>query len=268
MQCIVSKFGGSSLATGLRFLNAAGIVRADRRRKLIVVSAPGRRFAGDEKMTDMLLRFARTHDEKDFSPIRTRFTDIGRAVDQDISKTLEIVKTGILRFKDENYTVSRGEYLSARIMARILDFDFIDAASCIRFRDDGILNEAATRSALTACFDPERGAVLPGFYGAFADGRICIFPRGGSDITGAWAAAAVNAVLYENWTDVNGVYDKDPAQGDARLFSSLTYGEMRRLCALGATVLHVDCLSPVEKSGIPIWVKNSFCPNAGGTVIS
>lgn len=267
MPLIVAKFGGTSLATGIRFLHIARLVRENPFRKLVVVSAPGKRFAGDAKVTDLLLRFARLKDEEDWARVAARFSGIASAVGQDLSAALDQTRESILRFDDEAYAASRGECLAARIMARLLDFDFVDAASCVRFGPDGNLDASQTESALRAAFDPERGAVLPGFYGATPRGRICLLPRGGSDITGALAARALRASVYENWTDVDGVYDRDPADKNAQILSRLDYQRMRELCAQGACVLHADSLAPVEAAGIPVHVRNSFSPQKAGTWI-
>ena len=264
MPFICAKFGGTSLATGKRFLNVARIVRSSHERRLIVVSAPGRRFDGDEKVTDLLLKYFRTRSEEVWREIRARFDGILGA---DAARAMDRARESILEFDSEDYALSRGEYLSARAMARLLDFDFVDAASCVRMDKNGRILMRETEEAIRAVFDPARGAVIPGFYGADEAGCVRVFPRGGSDITGAVCARAIGARLYENWTDVDGVYDRNPSEPGARLLNALSFDGMRDLVRRGAQVLHPDSLAPVEEKGIPVRVRNTFRPSAPGTWI-
>ncbi len=267
MPLYVSKFGGTSLADGRCFLKVASIVRQSPHRRVVVVSAPGRRFAGDEKVTDLLYAFA-GGDASAWARAADRFLEISRFLNIDARGLIKNEEAHIAAGADVKYIASIGEYLSARILARALGFAFIDAAECVRITD-GRADERATIALMREAIDPNRGSVIPGFYGSDESGARAVFPRGGSDITGAYAARAMSASLYENWTDVDGVYDEDPAEcASARLLARISYNDMKKLCERGACVVHKDCLPPVEQAGIPILVKNTFNPDAEGTYIA
>ena len=214
MPFICAKFGGTSLATGKRFLNVARIVRSSHERRLIVVSAPGRRFDGDEKVTDLLLKYFRTRSEEVWREIRARFDGILGA---DAARAMDRARESILEFDSEDYALSRGEYLSARAMARLLDFDFVDAASCVRMDEGGRILVRETEEAIRSVFDPARGAVIPGFYGADRAGRVRAFPRGGSDITGAGCARAIGSAVYSDEDELARQAPEAPPQTDAGL---------------------------------------------------
>ncbi len=268
MPFIVCKFGGSSLATGDRFLSVRDIVRSDPSRRAIVVSAPGRRSGTDEKVTDLLIRHFETGDGAAWRAVEARFLEIGETIGQDAAPLLRETREAILRKASAAFAAGRGEYLSARLLAQLLGFRFIDAADCVRFSEYGAFDRAATRREMLHCLCGEP-FVLPGFYGADAANRAFVFPRGGGDITGALVAASLGADVYENWTDVDGVYDRDPAVDPrARRQRRLTYDQMEALAAAGANVLHPDSLRPAREKGIPLHVRSSFLPQACGTWIS
>ncbi len=268
MPFIVCKFGGSSLAAGDRFLRVRDIVRGDPARRAVVVSAPGRRGGADEKITDRLIRYAQTGDEAQWRAVETRFREIGETIGQDAAPLLWETREAIHQRGSEAFAAGRGEYLSARLLARLLGFRFVDAADCVRFSEGGALDRAATRREMLRCLCGEP-FVLPGFYGADALGRAFVLPRGGGDITGALVAASLGADVYENWTDVDGVYDRDPAADPrARRQRRLTYEQMEALADAGARVLHPDSLRPAREAQIPVHVRSSFLPQAGGTWIA
>lgn len=255
MGLIVCKFGGTSLADAAQMEAVRQIVRRDSRRRLIVASAPGRRFPGDAKITDLLIA-------GEIGRAKARLQRLASDVGAEIS----------LRLPPDaptEFTVSRGEACCAQILAQLLQFDYVDAAEVIRFRSDKTLDSAATAEAIRRLLLPGRRAVIPGFYGALPDGSIHTLPRGGSDTTGALIAAALKAELYENFTDVPGLFDCDPARfPDARPVRCASCDEVRLLAHCGAGVLHEDALTPVQQSGVPIRLCSTFRPDLPGTLIA
>ncbi len=264
---IVAKFGGTSLSTAERFSHAASILRADSNRRYVVVSAPGKRSAGDVKITDLLYRFARSGLPEDLNPVEERFAEIARELDIHMDLSGEFAA---LREKphSEDYFASRGEYLSAKIMAAYLGWPFVDCAECVFFNEEGQLDLIKTQHSLFERLRRLPNAVLPGFYGSMPDRKIHTFTRGGSDITGALVAAAMDAQVYENWTDVDGMLAADPKiVPQAASLKAISYRELRELAYRGASVLHEDSVVPVRRSGIPIHICNTFHPKAEGTWI-
>ena len=267
-NCIVCKFGGTSLSCGANFRRVRDVVRRDPRRRYIVVSAPGKRFPGDVKITDRLLAASAETGEA-----RSRLLDPVHVVFRSIAEELNLgsVEDDLQALdaaagKGQSAAASRGEWLCARLAARYLNLPFRDADGLFFFRD-GILDESRTAEALRLL--PEEGAVIPGFYGSDEAGNIVTFPRGGSDVTGALIAAALSASLYENWTDVSGFYSADPALvPESAPIPHLDYRQAELFCRLGAKVLQADCVSHAAKAGIPILVKNTFAPDEPGTLIS
>lgn len=270
----VCKFGGTSLADCAAIENVVNIVRADGERRYIVVSAPGKRNKGDDKITDLLYRCAdeanRTGDCPTFSLIETRYKDIaaGLKVDVDIEGALSQIKQRIIASKgDRDYAASRGEYLNALIVAAKLGFEFVDAADIIKFTGKGVFDSEYTDDLASQKLKSIEYAVIPGFYGSTPDG-IKTFSRGGSDITGSIIARAANADLYENWTDVDGFLTADPRIVDnPQLIEMLSFRELRELSYMGASVLHSEAVFPVRKANIPIEIKNTFHPERSGTKI-
>lgn len=264
---IVAKFGGTSLAAAEQFRRAAQIIRANPDRRYVVVSAPGKRSSGDVKVTDLLYCFHESGADADFEPIRQRFLEIVEQLELELDLSADFDEMR-RPHRHADYLASRGEYLSARIMAAYLGWDFVDAKNCIVFDDSGQLDLPATRHALLAHLRGRSHAVLPGFYGALPNGEIRTFTRGGSDISGALVASAVNARVYENWTDVDGMLVTDPhIVPHATVLHAITYRELRELAYWGATVLHEDSVLPVRQSGIPIHICNTFSPDAPGSWI-
>ena len=275
MQPIVVKFGGSSLATAAQFEKVAAIVRENPARRYVVASAPGKRFSGDTKVTDLLYRL---YDEAaagaDFSmtlgEIRQRFADIITALglQADLSEDFAAIEAHLRAKPQRDYMASRGEYLNAKLLAAYLGFRFVDAAEMVVFRADGSFDAAATNTAIGHALVSVERAVIPGFYGARADGTVQTFSRGGSDVTGSIVARAVDAGLYENWTDVSGVLAADPRiVENPHIIDYITYRELRELSYMGASVLHEDAVFPVRQAGIPINIRNTNRPGDPGTFI-
>ncbi len=275
MRIKVTKFGGSSLADAEHFRQVAKIVHADPDRRFVIVSAPGKRFSADTKVTDMLyscyekIRKGENIDEL-FAEICQRYNDIieGLGLDFNISGALEYVKNAMLHHSGRDFAASRGEYLNGLIMAKYLGFDFIDAENVIYFKGDGTFDEEKTNEELRKELKKHRYAVIPGFYGIMPNGTIKTFSRGGSDITGAIVARAAEADLYENWTDVSGFMMADPRIiENPCTIDTITYRELRELSYMGATVLHDESIFPVRYAGIPINIKNTNAPEDKGTMI-
>ena len=276
LECIVTKFGGSSLANDEQFRKVRSILELEPTRLYLVPSAPGKRYPTDEKVTDLLYlcheRSAQGESFEDlFVKIRERYLSIARNLHLkvDIEGALAEVHDGIAGGKGRDWCASRGEYLCGLLVADYLGWRFVDAADGIRFRDDGTLDDEKTQELLSALLGDGQPAVVPGFYGARADGEVVTFSRGGSDITGALVARAVGADVYENWTDVSGFLMADPRiiDGPAEI-SSITYKELRELSHMGASVLHEDAMFPVHRAGIPTNIRNTNKPYHPGTLIS
>ena len=271
----VTKFGGSSLASAEQFKKVASIVLADKTRRYVVPSAPGKRHKQDTKITDMLYQcYEETAKKGEISPvfedIKERYSSIieGLELDLDLEKDFEIIKLSFLARAGRDYAASRGEYLNGKILAKYLSFDFIDAAEVIFFNNDGSFDAEKTNDVLSERLKNSDYAVIPGFYGVMPNDTIKTFSRGGSDITGAIVARAASADEYENWTDVSGFMIADPRIVDnPKSIDVITYRELRELSYMGATVLHEDAIFPVKKAGIPIHIKNTNAPDDEGTLI-
>ena len=269
-------FGGSSLSDAGQFQKVAAIVREDPARRFVVVSAPGKRFSGDDKITDLLYRCAALADLREdfaapFALIRDRFLSIERELglaEVHMGQALDDIEAALRSGRvSRDFVASRGEYLCARLMSVFLGAPMVDAADLIRFRADGKLDMGATERCC-AGLRAMPLAVIPGFYGSMPDGSIRTFSRGGSDITGAIIARMVGASEYENWTDVDGFMMADPRiVPEARTMHAVSYEELRELSYMGASVLHEDSIFPVRQARIPIHVLNTNRPEAGGTWI-
>ena len=272
----VAKFGGSSVADGIQLAKLKHITEADPDIKYIVVSAPGKRFDKDSKLTDLLYA-CKVHIENNlpydqlFQAIKDRFNainlhlDTGLDLEEDYNYIIKKMEDGC----SEDYLASRGEYLNAKVVAKYLGFDFVDAKEFICFDERGELLEEETNESLGAELAKHEKAVVPGFYGTNPDGKIKTFSRGGSDVTGSLVARAVKADMYENWTDVSGFLVADPRIVDnPKPIGHITYTELRELSYMGASVLHEDAIYPVRAAGIPITIKNTNKPEDPGTVIT
>ena len=271
----VVKFGGSSLASAEQFKKVGEIIRADKSRKYVIPSAPGKRFKEDTKVTDMLygcyaLAESGKSYKKELAAIENRYQEIieGLGLQLSLEQEFAVIEKNFKDRAGSNYAASRGEYLNGIIMANYLGFSFIDAATVIFFREDGSLDEEKTDEVLSARLAECETAVVPGFYGSLPDGSVKTFSRGGSDITGSIVAKAAKVDVYENWTDVSGFLIADPRIIDKpEGIEVITYKELRELSYMGATVLHEDAIFPVRQQGIPINIRNTNAPEDSGTWI-
>jgi aspartate kinase len=271
---ITCKFGGTSLADAQNIRIMETIVRADPGRRFVVPSAPGKRFDADKKVTDLLYAWhgiaAQGLDPAEPKRIiRNRFEELAAelAVDIDIAALLDEIETRAPHETTPDYMASRGEYLNGRLVAALLEAEFVDPAECIRFTNSGDF-DPATYELLGARLAGDGLYVVPGFYGALPDGRIKTFSRGGSDVTGAIVARATGSDLYENWTDVPGFLMADPRIVEKpRRIDEVTYQELRELSYMGATVLHDEAIYPVREPGIPIQIRSTREPENKGTLI-
>ena len=271
----VVKFGGSSLASAEQFKKVGDIIRAEESRRYVVPSAPGKRFSGDTKVTDMLYQcYDVAEAGKDIKTlidaIKARYDEIidGLGLDLSLDQEFDVIKTNFKNKAGRDYAASRGEYLNGIIMANYLGYEFIDAADVIFFNDEGKFDDKKTNKVLSKRLEKVERAVIPGFYGAMPDGTIKTFSRGGSDLTGSIVAKAAKVDMYENWTDVSGFMITDPRIiPNPKTIEAITYKELRELSYMGATVLHEDAIFPIRKEGIPINIRNTNAPQDKGTLI-
>ena len=263
------------MADGITMLRVRRIIESDAARRYVVVSAPGKRFSGDIKVTDLLYE---TYDNvalrgetgESFAKICERYRGIVSelGLEMDIDGLLAETERDILKEASPDFCASRGEYLSARIMSQLWGVPFIDARDVVKFGPDGRLDGEKTYSLLAAALKGKKRAVVSGFYGSDADGNVRTFSRGGSDISGAIVARAAGAGLYENWTDVSGFLACDPRIVDNPMpIHTISYKELRELSYMGANVLHSESIFPVREADIPICIKNTFRPEDEGTEI-
>ncbi|NCB32178.1 MAG: aspartate kinase, partial [Clostridia bacterium] len=260
----VVKFGGSSLADAGQFKRVKDIILKEAQRAVVVVSAPGKRFGDDNKITDLLylchahLKYGVSY-EGIFCMIEERFNQIkeGCGLSTDLASEFAHIRSQMHKNMSIDYLVSRGEYLTAKLMADYLGFSFVDATEWVRFGYDGKLDADKSEASLAAMFKEKSRMVLPGFYGALPDGNVRVMSRGGSDITGSLAAAAVDAGVYENWTDVSGLLVADPRIVKSEPIERLSYKELRELSYMGAAVLHEDAIYPARIANIPINIRNT-----------
>jgi len=275
MALKVAKFGGSSLADASQFRKVAAIVKSCSERRYVVPSAPGKRFGSDTKVTDMLYKcyddVQRGIDfDSAFAGIKARFDEIISDLSLDLSLEEEyaVIKNNFASDCGRDYAASRGEYLNGIILAKFVDFPFVDAADVVFFTEQGTLDGERSYQAVADMAAKYEYAVIPGFYGRAFDGKIKTFSRGGSDISGSIVARGVNASLYENWTDVSGFLVADPRIVEKpQVIDVVTFRELRELSYMGATVLHEDAIFPVRAAGIPINIKNTNSPEDPGTMI-
>lgn len=275
MERIVAKFGGSSVADAAQFKKVAGIMTADPRRKILVVSAPGKRHANEAKITDLLylchdMAAMATSINEPFGLIADRFTAI--AADLGIASALPALLDALRRELDRgcsrDFAVSRGEYLCARLMAEYLGAEFVDPADHIVILANGCVDPASYASLGRRLADGETMHVMAGFYGRDQHGEIMTFSRGGSDISGAIAARAAGAVLYENWTDTSGFLMADPRIVEQpATIEEISFREVREMSYMGATVFHDEAILPVREANIPISIRNTNRPEDRGTRI-
>ncbi|MBP5260856.1 MAG: aspartate kinase [Clostridiales bacterium] len=286
----IAKFGGTSLANAFQIQKVCNIVLSDDERKVIVVSAPGKRTKDDIKVTDLLIDVAKTRIAgEDYSkPLQNvfdRFKEI--AEELDVVSVLPNIEKAIKDVADAEIhdnvayldsVKAMGEDSSARIVAAYLNStghkaEYCNPKECGLFLEHndmgkGVILDESYDNLSTLRKDEETIYVFPGFYGYSKSGQIITFSRGGSDITGSILAAALKADVYENWTDVDSVYAVNPSLvSNPFPIREITYDEMRELAYAGFTVLHEDALFPVYVRGIPINIKNTNNPSANGTWI-
>lgn len=272
----VCKFGGSSLSDEGEFAKVKKIIESDPSRKVVVVSALGKRNSLDNKISDLLyLTYQHLKYHVDwhelFDEIKRRYLKIEKDLgisanlEQEIQGIEEKLTAGTI---SEEELVSRGEYLSAKLVSAYLGFAFVDSASLIHFDYDGKVNEKETLLSIASAHQSNPKLVVPGFYGSYPNGRIALFSRGGSDVTGSYMAKGVHADLYENWTDVSGFYMADPKIiQDPMKIREISYVELRELSYMGANVIHEETIIPLQDEEIPLEILNTNHPEEGGTLI-
>ena len=272
----VAKFGGSSVADGIQLTKTKQIIEQDPDRKFIVVSAPGKRFDSDNKITD-LLYLCKTHIDHNlpydqvFQVVADRYmaVKLNLGVDVDLMAHLDEIRETLKKNPTADYIASRGEYLNAVLIAAFLGYDFVDAAGLIKFDAKGRLLIEDTDKALKEELEKHENAVIPGFFGSTPDGNIKTFSRGGSDITGSLVARAIGADVYENWTDVSGFLMADPRiVKNPKQIANVSYKELRELSYMGASVLHEDAIYPARMANVPINIRNTNKPEDPGTMIT
>lgn len=271
----VAKFGGSSVAGAEQFKKVKSIVEADPDIKVVVISAAGKRSSGDHKLTDLLylchahLSYGVPCDDI-IHTIEQRLREIRDELGLgfDVGAEMEKLEKSMSKDMSADELVSRGEYFTSRLMADYLGFQFVDAADCVFFSFDGQIERDKTYEAIAAACEKYGKIVLPGFYGRLPNGRIKVMTRGGSDISGALAAAAIDADVYENWTDVSGILMADPRiVKEPQPIEKITYAELRELAFMGASVLHEESVLPVKEKGIALNIRNTNRPEDPGTII-
>ena len=271
----VAKFGGSSVAGAEQFQKVRDIVLSDPARRVVVTSAAGKRNAEDHKLTD-LLYLCHAHLTYGVScgdivaSIRSRFAEIrdSLGLTYDVEGEFDALAARLNRDTSVDELVSRGEYFTSKLMAEYLGYRFVDAADCVFFGFDGQIDREKTYAAIRAAMEEYGSILIPGFYGKLPTGKIKTMTRGGSDITGALAAAAVDADVYENWTDVSGILMADPRIVDNPApIAKITYAELQELAFMGASVLHEDSILPVKEKGIALNIRNTNRPEDAGTMI-
>ena len=271
----VVKFGGSSLANAEQFKKVGDIIRSEESRRYVVPSAPGKRYSGDTKVTDLLYAcYDKAAAGADFTgilnEIKERFYEIikGLKIELSLEEEFRQIETDFKAQAGAEYAASRGEFLNGKVMAAYLGYEFVDAATVIRFDKNGNFDADKTDKLLAKRLQKCEKAVIPGLYGGMEDGTVKTFSRGGSDVTGSLVAKAIHADIYENWTDVSGFLVTDPRIVDnPAVIETITYRELRELSYMGATVLHEDAIFPVRKEGIPINIRNTNRPEDKGTFI-
>lgn len=276
---VVAKFGGSSVANSTQFKKVKEIVLSndlENYRNAVVVSALGKKEIGDSKITDLLyllhahLKYNVPYDNI-YEMIKTRFNKVKEDLELniDLEKEFSELEKSLSKDIKEDYLVSRGEYITSKMMAEYLGYGFVDAADVIKFNYDGTINYELTYNLIEKSYIEQGKIVIPGFYGSYPNGTIKTFSRGGSDITGAIVAAALKASFYENWTDVSGILMTDPKIiKDAKTIKEITYAELRELSYMGASVLHEHTVFPVQRAHIPIKILNTNRPLDLGTIIT
>jgi aspartate kinase len=275
MNRIVAKFGGSSVADHSQFLKIRKILQAEPKRRVVVPSAPGKRHSGEAKLTDLLYL---CHDlaqkklplDAPFALIRDRYLEIEKnlGLNAGMEGALSAFRKQIEEGATRDFVASRGEYLCGILMAAFLGAEFVEPKDTVFFDRAGRIDPKTYDVLGKRMSDPAKLYVMPGFYGADVKGNIKTFSRGGSDISGAIAARAIQAELYENWTDVSGLLMADPRiVENPHPLDEVSYREIRELSYMGASVFHDEAIAPVRDVGIPINIRNTNRPDDPGTRI-
>ena len=285
----IVKFGGSSVADAKQILKVVDIVKADPARRIVVVSAPGKRHSGDIKVTDLLIALAEAvlagrPFEDELAAVVARYAEIQKDLDLDAGIVAEIEADLRDRIKNRSSNAlqftdtikASGEDNNAKIIAKV----FVNQGIPAHYtdpKDAGMLlsDDFGNAQVLPESFenlktlrDEKDIVIFPGFFGYTKQGEVATFPRGGSDITGAILAAAVKAEVYENFTDVDSVFALDPRiVPGAPAIDLLTYREMRELSYAGFGVFHDEAVVPAVQAKVPICIKNTNRPEAPGTMI-
>ncbi len=271
----VAKFGGSSLSCATQFEKVKNIVLGDPKRQIVVCSALGKRDSNDTKITDLLyilhahLKYSVPYEDI-WKMLYDRFVGVQNdlKINYEIKNDLEQLKAELNKNISQDYLVSRGEYLTSKLMAAYIGYEFVDAKDLLRYSYDGKLDEVLTEKNVKLAFSKYGKIVVPGFYGAYPNNSIKLLSRGGSDVTGAILAKCLNVTVYENWTDVSGILAADPRiVKNPRAIKEITYAELRELSYMGASVLHEETVFPVQELNIPINLKNTNEPTNPGTMI-
>ena len=272
---VVSKFGGSSVANATQFKKVKDIVLGNPLRKAVIVSALGKKEKDDSKITDLLyLLHAHLKYNVPYTSVWELITNRFYKVKEDLNLTFDLesefvkLKSELKKDMSEEYLVSRGEYITGKLMAEYLGYTFVDAADLVKFNYDGKVNFELSYELISEAFNKYEKVIIPGFYGSYPNGVVKTFSRGGSDISGAIVARALNAEYYENWTDVSGILMADPRIiNNAKAIKEISYAELRELSYMGANVLHEETVFPVQTSSIPIRILNTNSPFDEGTII-
>lgn len=271
----ICKFGGSSLANAQQFKKIKAIVESDPKRRVVVVSAVGKAHPDQNKITDLLyLLHAHLLYGVDYQALLSEIIERYRSIQLELNLKFDIqaffdrLKTDLSPKTERDTLVSIGEKLSAILCAEFLNWPMIDAKDAIVLTSDGTVDLERSTQKLSTLFQQYPHFVLPGFYGALPNGRIKLMKRGGSDITGSIVAAALHAEIYENWTDVSGIMMADPRiVPEAKPIPQLTYGELRELTFMGASILHEESIQAVKHLNIPLNIRNTNKPEEPGTLI-
>lgn len=269
----VAKFGGSSVADAVQFKKVKEIIESDPKRQIVVVSAAGKSASEKIKVTDLLLELeqalvSNNDYEQLFEKISSRILKIRDDLNLKINIEAELKEIADnLENCSHDYLISRGEFLTGKMMAEFLNYYFVDAKDILIFDGDN-LNYDLSRQKLFKILQKHQNILVPGFYGSNSDGSIHLMPRGGSDITGAILANLVDASLYENWTDVSGILMADPRIVDhSKKIDVLTYEELQELSYMGVGVFQEEAVRPVRQKNIPTEILNTNSPQAGGTLV-
>ncbi|MDO5713791.1 MAG: homoserine O-succinyltransferase [Tissierellia bacterium] len=289
----VSKFGGSSLSDAGQFKKVKDIILSKDDRDVIVVSAPGKRHLNDTKVTDDLIHVSETKEnikelegivqrlqnELDFykddlnsvlDSIQCRFLNIVNDLDLDVEAKSHIYQVfdNIHSMNSKDEIISRGEYLNGYLLAKYLNYSFVDSKNLILFDEKGEVDIHGSIQRIQDQLKGKNKVVVPGFYGEDKNGNIKTLERGGSDLTGSLIARALHSNVYENWTDVNGVMTGDPKVDErAKTISKLNYDELKEIVEEGADIYYPDAIAPLKEKNIMIRILNTNDPESQGTEI-